>query len=182
MGARISNTDAKRDMNIKTTGQGMMALSIILGIAILTLFFGKLEEKQYNPNTAPLSLAQEESIEVSLVQNRQGHYVVTGEINHQSVVFLLDTGATDVVVPERIARRLGLAYGRPSQAMTANGVITIWQTNIDELRIGDIRLQKVAASINPKMASESILLGMSALRRIEFIQQGDSLTLRQKSL
>ena len=168
-------------MNIKATGQGMMLLSILLGMGVLTLFFGNLEKKQHNPNTSPLSLTQEGSVDVSLVQNRQGHYVVTGEINRQSVEFLLDTGATDVVVPEKTARRLGLKYGRPSQAMTANGVITIWQTRINELRIGDIRLHNVAASINPKMSSESILLGMSALRRIEFIQQGKRLTLRQKA-
>ncbi|HSG99608.1 MAG TPA: TIGR02281 family clan AA aspartic protease, partial [candidate division Zixibacteria bacterium] len=31
----------------------------------------------------------------------------------------------------------------------------------------------------PSMAGDTILLGMSALRQIEFTQRGDSLTLRQ---
>ncbi len=158
----------------------MMALGIILGIAMLTLFFGNVEQRQHNPNASPASLVQGGGVAVSLVQNRQGHYVVTGEINNQLVEFLLDTGATDVVVPETTARKLGLAYGRRGQAMTANGPITIWQTSIDELTIGDIRLQGIEASINPNMASGSILLGMSALSKVEFTQQGDRLTLHQK--
>jgi predicted aspartyl protease len=37
----------------------------------------------------------------------------------------------------------------------------------------------VRASINPAMPPPAILLGMSALTQVEFVQQGDSLTLRQ---
>jgi len=37
----------------------------------------------------------------------------------------------------------------------------------------------VRASINPAMQASQILLGMSALKQIEFIQRGDSLTLTQ---
>ena len=158
-----------------------MTLGILLGMAMLTLYFGYFEEQQRNPNASPQSLVRQNSIEVALLQNRQGHYVVTGAINKQPVEFLLDTGATAVVVPAETARRLALKYGRRSQAMTANGPINVWQTTINELTIGDIQLRGIDASINPNMAPGAVLLGMSALSQIEFVQQGQTLTLRQNS-
>lgn len=160
-------------------GQGMFAIALILGIATLTLFFGGALERQHNPNQDPRSVMNAESIEVNLKRNRQGHYVVTGTINNRAVEFLLDTGATDVVVPEAMASDLHLRRGRRGRAMTANGPVEIYETTIDQLKIGEIVLYNVKASINPGMAPPEVLLGMSALGQVEFIQTGDSLTLRQ---
>jgi len=165
-------------METRKVGQGMMALACIVGLALLTMFFSGVEKRQYNPNQSPESRADATSSEVNLKRNRQGHYVASGLINFKEVEFLLDTGATDVVIPQRIARELGLRRGRANRALTANGAVTVYDTNIDQLSIGDITLYNVRASINPAMRTPSILLGMSALKRIEFIQKGDSLTLR----
>ena len=160
----------------------MIAIAFILGMIMLTRFFSGVEESRRNPNAAPDSRVQAGRIEVPLQQNRQGHYMVRGLINGREVEFLLDTGATDVVVPEPVARRLNLPYGRRGRAMTANGAITIFATHIDELQIGKIRLYDIDASINPAMGPGAILLGMSALGRIEFSQSGNTLTLRQRPL
>jgi len=168
-------------MDVTKTGQGMMTVGVVLGMVILTFFFGGVEENQRNPNSDPTSLIFSESIEVPLKRNRQGHYLLVGQINGEDVEFLLDTGATDVVVPERTARRLGLPYGIRGRAMTANGPVTIYQTRIDELHLGKIRLTNIDASINPSMEG-AILLGMSALGQIEFSQQADTLTLKQTAL
>ena len=65
--------------------------------------------------------------------------------------------------------------------MTANGVVTIYQTRLNSLTIGEIELYNIDASINPAMNAGAILLGMSALGQIEFSQQGDTLTLRQNA-
>jgi aspartyl protease family protein len=165
-------------MDLTKAGQGMMAVGLILGMVFLTYFFGGVEENQRNPNADPNSFVYSESIEVPLKRNRQGHYVLIGQINGENVEFLLDTGATDVVVPESTARRLGLPYGVRGRAMTANGPITIYQTRIDELHLGEILLTNIDASINPSMEG-AILLGMSALGQIEFSQRADTLTLRQ---
>lgn len=159
----------------------MTAIAVLFGIGLMTLFFAKVEETRYNPNSSPSSRVYEASVEVPLVRNHYGHYVVTGHVNGQEVDFLLDTGATDVVVPESIAKAAGLSYGQRSRAMTANGVITVWRTRIDQLTIGDIQLRDVPASINPH-SEDAILLGMSALGQIEFVQSGETLTLKQKFL
>ena len=158
-----------------------MTIAVEIGMALLNFHFGGVEEEMRNPNRAPQSVAYAETIEVPLKRNRQGHYVVVGSINGREVEFLLDTGATDVVIPEHTARQLGLPYGRRRQAMTANGAITIFQTRIDVLQIGEIRLHDIDASINPSMKSGAILLGMSALGKIEFSQHGNTLTLKQIS-
>ena len=158
----------------------MMTVGVVLGMVILTFLFGGVEEHQRNPNSDPTSLVYSEGIEVPLKRNRQGHYMLVGQINGEDVEFLLDTGATDVVVPESTARKLGLPYGVHGRAMTANGPVTIYQTRIDELHLGKIKLTNINASINPSMEG-AILLGMSALGQIEFSQQADILTLKQKS-
>jgi aspartyl protease family protein len=168
-------------MNVTKTGQGMMTVGVVLGMVFLTFFFGGVKENRRNPNSDPVSSIHSESIEVPLKRNRQGHYLLIGQINGEDVEFLLDTGATDVVVPESTARRLGLPYGIRGRAMTANGPVTIYQTRINELHLGKIRLTNIDASINPKMEG-AILLGMSALGQIEFSQQADTLTLKQKVL
>ncbi len=159
----------------------MMTVGIILGMVFLTYFFSGVEERQRNPNADPDSLINSQSIEVPLKRNRQGHYLLVGQINGKDVEFLLDTGATDVVVPESTAQRLGLPYGIRGRALTANGPVTIYQTRIDELHLGKIRLTDINASINPAMEG-AILLGMSALAQIEFSQQADTLTLKQHTL
>ncbi len=113
-------------------------------------------------------------------QNRQGHYLTNGAINGEKVTFLLDTGATQVSIPAHIAEKLSLQAGGKSRVQTANGSITVYQTQINELRIGNIYLYNVAAHINPSMNANEILLGMSALKRVEFRQTGKQLILREQ--
>jgi aspartyl protease family protein len=48
-----------------------------------------------------------------------------------------------------------------------------------KISIGNIFLYNVAAHINPAMKSDAILLGMSALKEVEFSQKGKQLTLRE---
>lgn len=161
------------------TGLGMLVASCVIGLGLLTLFFDDILGRQYNPNRRPASqLLVDGGAEVILQRNRQGHYVMTGRINDIRATFLLDTGATDVVISEALADRAGLPEGLPTQAMTANGVVTVYSTSVPVLEMGEIALYDVRASINPAMQNDTVLLGMSALRHVEFSQRGDTLTLR----
>lgn len=152
----------------------------IVVLALLTLFFQSWQEKQYNPNQR-LALREGDSgvRELVLQRNRYGHYVANGFINQQPVVFLLDTGASDISVPEGLARQIGLKRGPAMQYQTANGLITVYATTLATVDLGGIVLQQVRASINPNMQDNEVLLGMSFLKHLEFTQRGDSLTLRQ---
>ncbi len=162
-------------------GKGFIWVAWFIAIALLVFVFQDLLEQQYNPNQEPkLSLQANGKAEVILQQNRQGHYVTNGAINGSEVTFLLDTGATQVSIPAHIAKRLGLTAGANQRVQTANGSIIVYQTQLNELRIGNIYLYNVAAHINPSMAANEILLGMSALKRVEFSQIGKQLILREQ--
>lgn len=152
------------------------------GLLLATHFFGGWEDRQRNPNQTPQSVHGEGFVEVSLASSRQGHYVVNGQIDGQDVTFLLDTGATQVAIPSQVARDLGLQAGAPVQIRTANGLATAQRTRLERLQLGDIVLHDVSALIAPGMDGDEILLGMSALKQLEFSQKGGTLVLRQSTL
>lgn len=160
-------------------GKYMLILVWIIAFVGLTLFFGNWEKKQYNPNTDPRSQKDGISTSVTLKRNRFQHYIASGKINGSQVIFLLDTGATDVVVPAGLAAKLGLEKGREGLVQTANGTVTVWKTRLESLELGSIKLYDVRAAINPGMDGQEVLLGMSALKHLEFTQSGDTLTIRQ---
>ena len=159
-------------------GKGMLIVAWIIGLGLLTLVFDDQLAKQFNPNAQPISSSSQGVQEVRLKQNRAGHYVSGGTINGQPVVFLLDTGATHVSVPMHLAEQLNLQKGRASWVQTANGRVQVAQTNIQRLAIGDIQLDNVRANLNPGFKNNEILLGMSALKQLEFTQKGEWLILR----
>jgi aspartyl protease family protein len=164
----------------KRFGTGMQVLAWISLLALLTLYFGDVLERQRNPNREVSTAVSAEGVrEVELRRNRMGHYVSAGTINGEPVVFLLDTGATGVAIPSRLAERLRLPRGRPFVTNTANGQTRSYQTRLGEVAIGDIRLNNVDAAITPGLEMNEILLGMSFLKYIEFTQRGNTLTLRQ---
>lgn len=157
----------------------MVWLAWFGAIGLLAFAFNDMLEKQYNPNQAPESVTLGNTVDVTLKQNRYGHYLTQGTINDTPVTFLLDTGATQVSIPARVAERIGLPRLSSSYVNTANGRAEVYNTQIQYLSIGDIFLYNVRAHINPNIDSEEILLGMSALKKVEFTQKGKTLTLRQ---
>jgi len=174
------NNEPVHSGDSRKLGIGMFVLAWGVLILLLVLFFNHWLKEQQNPNRQPhSSKSAMGQIEVTLKANKQHHYVVNGTINGHNVVFLLDTGATDVVIPSVIAQAIGLRSGRKNYANTANGAVAVYATVLDNVQVGDIKLSNITASINPGMQMNAVLLGMSALRKIEFTQRGDTLTLRQ---
>ena len=165
----------------QSTGKLMLYIGWLMALGGLTLFFGEWGQQQHNPNQNPESQILQHGVrEVSLLQNDYHHYVANGFIQHHPVTFLLDTGASHVVIPETLAKKLHLQKGVKTWVQTANGTIEVYSTRLDSLEIGVIKLFNVRASINPSMSEkEDVLLGMSVLKELEFIQNGESLTLRQ---
>ena len=163
----------------KGMGTGMMVLAWLVFLVLLGFYFQGVIEERRNPNQRLETRQSDNALEVVLQRNRAGHYVTSGEINGQPVVFMLDTGATGVAIPSRVARRLGLPLGQRFATQTANGIGTGYATRLDSVRVGDIELRDVSAGITPGLATEQILLGMSFLKHIEFSQRGDKLILRQ---
>ncbi len=163
----------------RRAGRVMLVLAWGIGLYLATRFFAAWEEDRLNPNRQPVSQLHGEQIEVQLAGNVQGHFVASGKINGETVTFLLDTGATDVAVPAELAERLGLSRGAPVMLHTANGQTTGYRTVLNSLSLGDIVLRDVRAIVAPGFRSEQVLLGMSALKQLEFTQRAGTLVLRQ---
>ena len=176
----MSDQESKIGNYPQRLGKTMVIMAWIVLLALLTWLFSIYLQRQHNPNESVRTYGATGVQEVVLDRNRYGHYVATGQINGQKVIFMLDTGATMVDVPSHLASRLSLVRGPPFQAMTANGVISVYSTILDEVQLGGIRLTRIRASINPSRQEDEILLGMSFLRQLDFSQDGDRLTLRQR--
>ena len=160
-------------------GKIMVGAMWLVLLGLLTVFFSDVLDKQHNPNQQIASVQRSGQQAIILQRNKYGHYVASGMINRQPVVFMLDTGATDISVPEKVARRLGLERGRAVTYQTANGPAINYATQLDAVSLGNITLYNLPASINPNVDDDDVLLGMSFLKHLEFSQKGNSLTLRQ---
>ncbi len=122
---------------------------------------------------------------VTIRANQSGHFVVEAVVVRvgQAVPlrFLVDTGASDVVLSPRDADRLGfdvqgLAYTR--RYRTANGSVYGAPVLIERMTIGPISVEGVRASVNGAQMGLS-LLGMSFLSRLAgYDVSQETLTLR----
>lgn len=155
-----------------------IAVTFAVLFAILYWTLGGLVERRQSPNAEiPVGAGGPQRIE--LVANPAGQFVVPGEINGRKVDFLVDTGASHVAVPARLAREVGLERGAESRVQTASGSARAYYTTIDRVAVGGIVRRNVRGSIVPSMPGNHALLGMSFLRGIEFRQTGDRLVLEQ---
>lgn len=111
-----------------------------------------------------------------------GHYQVRAIADGAEINFTVDTGATDVVLTPAAARRLGYDVDKltfSQTAQTANGYVRGAPIVISALRLGDIVVYDLPATVNEVDMSSS-LLGMEFLRRLKsWHVEGDRLTLQQ---
>ena len=160
-------------------GRVMWILAWLCGLALATYWFGLWEARQSNPNMRPSSRVENGVVEVMLSRNRQQHFVATGAINGHTVDFLVDTGATEVSLSLPLAKRLGLHLGTPVVVNTANGQSRAYRSELARLTLGAIELENVRALVVQGLEDDQVLLGMSALKELEFTQRSGTLLLRQ---
>ena len=164
-------------------GTTMMVVAWVIFLFILFGGFDYLVSKRINPNqnivTNEYYLENGLQKEIVLQRNAYGHYVTSGTINDYEVEFLLDTGATEIAVPEALANDLGLVKKQRIIVKTANGNTRAYRTRIASVGIGDIKLYDLNATILTNMPGKEILLGMNFLKHFEITQKGKMLTIKQ---
>jgi aspartyl protease family protein len=118
----------------------------------------------------------------TLIADSSGHFITTGVVNGITLRFLVDTGATSVVLSSADARRAGINYlaAPRSFTQTANGVIPVYNVKIDTIRVGEITLNSVDAAVIEGERLPIALLGMSFLNRMEMRRDGTTMTLIRK--
>lgn len=165
----------------QTIGGWMIALLWIIALGSGTFLAHQWLEARAQARQASIIDDGSGSRTLVLSSDRFGQYLVEANVKNNDVnndvAFLLDTGASGISIPQRIADELGLQRGRPARVMTANGDITVYATSIDSLSIGPFTRTNVKAHINPQMDGELALLGMSFLRHYELIQRGGKLSI-----
>ncbi len=118
--------------------------------------------------------------QVEVPRSRDGHYYLTLQINDRPVEFLIDTGASDMVLTHSDAERVGVDLddlNYVGRANTANGTVRTAPIRLDRVELGPIRDQRVRAWVNQGEMDQS-LLGMAYLRRWSRIEiAGDALIL-----
>ena len=113
--------------------------------------------------------APQGSREIMVRMGPRGHFQVGATVNGVPVGFLVDTGASKVILTLDDARRLGFdpaLLDFSERYRTANGAVAGAPVTLRELRIGQLSLFDVAASVTRGPLATS-LLGMSFLGRLE---------------
>lgn len=118
--------------------------------------------------------------QVALTRRGDGHFHIIALVNNVDVEFMVDTGATDVVLTQRDAERIGLdpeTLNYTQRAMTANGTVRGAPVMLDRFEFAGIEDLRVRATVNEGDLRVS-LLGMSFLSRFTRIAiEGDRLIL-----
>lgn len=109
---------------------------------------------------------------IEVPRDVSGHYYVTLEVQGTPVRFVVDTGATHMVLSRQDAMRVGLDPGSlvyTGLANTANGTVRTARVTLGEVAFGGFLDTDVAAWVN-EGEMELSLLGMSYLARFERIE------------
>lgn len=157
----------------------------ITALVLWLILFGAVYlflDAKMQPQVATVTSLDVARGEVVIQRSRDGHYYVGGAINGQPLTFMVDTGASTVVVSADLAVKIGLTRGEPTQFKTAGGMV--WGETVSDQTVvaGGIQLKGLRVGVVMQMDQRGYaLLGQNFLRHIDVIQSGDQMVLRVKS-
>lgn len=116
--------------------------------------------------------------EVRIKSHADGHFWVRAAVNGVPTLFLIDTGASEIVLSRKSAAAAGIDTGKlvfSQRTVTANGVVGSAPVRLDGIAIGPIERVRIGAVV-PNGALEVNLLGMRFLRSLQSWRvEGDTL-------
>lgn len=139
---------------------GLIFLGVIAG-------YGLWEDVRRD--IAPRQTVLQDGSAIEVPRGRGGHYHMTINVQGTPVDFIVDTGATDVVLSLDDARAIGLdpdALPFLGSAQTANGPVKTAYSTVEFMSIGPVRFDRVQVAVNGGDLNDS-LLGMSFLSRFD---------------
>lgn len=111
-----------------------------------------------------------------------GHYYLTAKLNGTPVRFVVDTGATEIVLTRRDAERAGIdvsGLAFTSRAQTANGPVATAPIRLGAIELGPIHDTNLRAVVNDG-AMDTSLMGMAYLTRFARVEfNGDRMILER---
>ena len=119
-----------------------------------------------------MSFQQSEDSAIIIPKEIDGHFHLTVTINDRPIEFLVDTGASDIVLTREDAARVGFDPNRLDywgMANTANGTVRLATIRLETVRLGEFIDKNIRASVN-KAPMEKSLLGMRYLSKFRAIE------------
>ncbi|WP_284155297.1 retropepsin-like aspartic protease family protein [Sulfuricystis multivorans] len=160
------------------SAEGVKLVAIEAGAAV---FESDGKRRRIEIGQSVVSVPKAEKPALVLTADAQGHFVTSGSINGEPMRFLVDTGATFVSLGAADARRarVDLGNAKPAMTQTANGMTRVWRVRLTSVRVGNITLRDVEATVH-EHDMPVVLLGMSFLKRMEMRRDGTTLSLVQR--
>jgi aspartyl protease family protein len=120
--------------------------------------------------------------QVTLYADPSGHFFTDGQVNGRTLRMLVDTGATALSMNSGDANYAGIDYkkGERVPMQTANGNVWAYRVTVNSLKLGGMMLNQVEGLIIEGGSPSVVLLGMSALNRMEMRRDGIALVLTKK--
>ena len=154
-----------------------LAVAVLVGVGFATLRGSDWLERVSAPPASPPSIAgnapdataASEAWQYVVEAGPRGHFVLEAVVDGVPVTFLVDTGASAIVLTMADARRLGFSPQNLEFSQrfgTANGEVPGASVRLRELRVGQFSLYDLDASVNEAPLAIS-LLGMSFLDRLD---------------
>ena len=134
---------------------------IFIGVIAAVGLWGDIQDDLYASQT------RFDEAAVVVPRSRDGHYYLTLDINGAATDFVVDTGATDIVLTRADADAAGLEpddLNFLGRANTANGTVRTAPVRLDSVTIGGFEDRDVYAVVNGGEMDQS-LLGMGYLQR-----------------
>jgi aspartyl protease family protein len=160
-------------------GQGLR-MAVVWGTLFVAVMAGYALWTDIRQDVAPRQMVAEGG-EIVLPLAPDGHYYMQLDVGGTAVDFLVDTGASNVVLSQGDARRLGidpagLVY--TGTAQTANGTVRTARVTLPQVSVGPFTDDRVAAWVNDGEMDGS-LLGMDYLRLYRIEIDGNRMVLRR---
>jgi aspartyl protease family protein len=163
------------ELRKKAFRDGAIWLGIIL-VLVFAYSFRDMFSSRLMGELMPHQARENDDGSIQVRASEGGHYFIEAKVNDAYVRFMVDTGATDIVLSPKDAKRAGidteaLDYSRTYS--TANGFGSGAGVVLNSLRIGSLSFTKLEASVNKADMGNS-LLGMSFLTRFQSFQIKDN--------
>jgi len=176
----IINAGKPQTLSVGQTVQGVKLVSADSAKAVF-----EVEGKQKELGMGQAASVVENSSgagSVTLYADSAGHYFADGYVNGASLKFLVDTGATAVALNSGDANYAGLDYRKGERILlqTASGNVVGYNVVINTLKIGGVVLNQVNAMVLEGGSPSVVLLGMTALNRMDMRRDATTMTLTKK--
>ena len=170
-----NRTHWKRNLQYATGWAG-----IFLVLMIGYTYKEQLLDSKLGSELIPGRTTIEANGSMTLHARADGHFYINATINNHKLRFMIDTGASDIMLTRETADRVGLTIApdaKKQRYSTASGITHGLEVTIGQLRVGDFVLKRATAYVNQGNATTN-LLGMDFLNALSsYTVEGGTMTL-----